>query len=291
MKTSRLIDIIAPSSPPKNNQWKKEIQTLKNWGFKVRFPRSMLSPDCFHSNSNHRRSFFLNQAFFSKDSSIVWMLRGGYGCQKLLPSFIKKYSKRAERKLFIGYSDGTALHLFLNHKNQKTLHAPTVSELSDLSQKELFLLKNILLDNKKEAIFKNLKLFKASSLKLLKGKIIGGNLSLLSSSIGTSWLSSFKSGFLFLEDINEPAYKVDRLLYHLFYSGALKSIQAVLFGGFPPISSKDFQKILKSFSQVCSVPLIFNLPCGHKKRSPLPFNTPAELSFQGAQASLKIESL
>ena len=288
MKPDSLIDVIAPSSPPKGAKWKKGIKVLEDWGFRVRFPALALSPYSFHANTDKKRAFFLNRAFSSKESSIVWMLRGGYGFQKLMPSFIKKYSKRASKKLFIGYSDGTALHLYLNHKNQKTLHAPTVSELADLSQREIGRLKKILLGGENEVIFKNLKLFKKSSHQTLNGKIAGGNLSLLSSSVGTSWLSSFKSGFLFIEDVNEEAYKLDRMLCHLFYSGALKSIRAILFGDFNPLSRSSFLKVLKSFSQICSTPLVFNLPCGHQKKQPLPFNSSAQLSFQGSKVSLQV---
>ena len=287
MKRNQLIDIIAPSSPPANSSWNKGIKILQDWNFKIRFSPFMLSPYLFHSNTDQKRAFFLHKAFSSKGSSMVWMLRGGYGFQKLLPSFIKKYST-FKKKLFIGYSDGTALHLYLNHQRQETLYAPTVSELADLSQKELSSLKGILLGDKNEIVFKNLKLFQHSSHRALKGTIVGGNLSLLSSSIGTAWLSSFKSGFLFLEDVNEEPYKVDRMLYHLFYSGALKSIRAVLFGGFNPIGSQSFLKILKSFSQVCSVPLVYNLPCGHKSHYPLPLGAPAFLNLRNKTACLTV---
>ncbi|MCY4321962.1 MAG: LD-carboxypeptidase [Bdellovibrionaceae bacterium] len=289
MEQRPLIDVIAPSSMPENRDWRKGIKILQSWGFKVRFNSSMLSPHLFHSNTDKKRSFFLQKAFSSKDSSIVWMLRGGYGFQKILDSYIKKSSKNFKRKLFIGYSDGTALHSYLNNKNQKTLHAPTVSELINLSQKELNLLKEILLGNIDKIMFKNLKVFNPSK-KTLKARIMGGNLSLLSSSIGTSWQSSFKKGFLFLEDVNEEAYKVDRMLYHLFYSGALKSIQAILFGGFNPIRSLDFLKVLKSFSKACSIPLVFNLPCGHKRKQPLPFNTSAQLFLRGSKADLEVKT-
>ena len=219
------------------------------------------------------------------------MLRGGYGFQKLIPPFIKQYSKKARRKLFIGYSDGTALHLYLNHQNQMTLHAPTISELADLPQKELISLRAILFSEKREIVFKNLKSFNEGADKTLKGKIIGGNLSLLSSSMGVPWLSSFKSGFLFLEDVNETAYKVDRMLYHLFYAGALKSIRAILFGGFNPLNKRSFLKVLQSFSQVCSIPLIYNLPCGHHTRCSLPFNTPACLTVKNKKACLTVRTI
>ena len=291
MKQARLIDIIAPSSPPKNNRWKKGVKILQDWGFKVRFSPSALSPYSFHSNTNQKRALFLNQAFSSTDSSIVWMLRGGYGFQKLIPSFIKKYSKKASKKLFVGYSDGAVLHTYLNQKNQETLHAPTVSELSDLTKPELNCLKGILLGEKEKIVFKNLKLFNSSSRGVLKGAIRGGNLSLLSSSMGLPWLSSFKSGFLFLEDVNEESYKVDRMLHHLFYAGALKSIRAILFGNFNPLNKKSFLKVLQSFSQALSIPLIYNLPCGHSNRYPLPFNTPASLTCQNGNVCLTVSGV
>ena len=285
MRQKQLIDIIAPSSPPKDTKWKKGIQILESWGFKVRFSDLALSPHSFHANSNQKRAFFLNKAFSSKDSSIVWMLRGGYGFQKLMPSFIKTYSKK-NKKLFVGYSDGTALHVYLNHHNKRTLHAPTVSELADLSKKELNLLEKVLLFPENKIIFRNLKLFKKSAPKKLKAKIIGGNLSLLSSSVGTSWLSSFKSSFLFLEDVNEEAYKLDRMLHHLFYSGSLKSVKAILFGDFYPLSQKSFLTVLKSFSKTSSIPFIFNVPVGHKRKQSLALGVSAELSFKAGKADL-----
>lgn len=290
LKSGDIIDVIAPSSVPKNNKWKKGIQILQSWGLKPRLSKRAIDPWLYHSNSNNKRSSFLNQAFLNKDSSAIWMLRGGYGLQKLMPSFIKSYSQRNKKKLFIGYSDGTALHLYLNSQNQKTLQAPTVCELPDLSHKELSLLKNILFGIKKEIIFKNLNLFKRNSKKILKAPIIGGNLSLLSSSVGTPWLPSFGSHFVFIEDVNEEDYKVDRLLHHLFYSGALKGVKALLFGRFHPLNRKILKtRILKSFSKVCPIPMIFGLPCGHKKSHyPLIFKSPAKLTLQKTEAVLKI---
>ena len=288
MKKTNSVDIIAPSSPPKGKRWRKGLKILESWGFQLHFSSQMLQPDFFHAHSNKKRSSFLKQAFSNKNSSIIWMLRGGYGFQKLIPSFKKDYLKFKQKKLFIGYSDGTVMHLFLNKNNQQTLHAPTVSELADLSQKELDTLKQILLCKKDTIVFDKLNSFKSYSKKTLTGKIQGGNLTLLATSIGTQKFPPFD--FLFLEDIEEPAYKIDRFLYQLFYSGLLKSVKAVLFGDFYPLDKKSFQELLKSFSQVCFVPLIFNLPCGHRRKQPLPFNTPAQLSIQGSEASLQVKS-
>lgn len=290
LKQGDIIDLIAPSSPPKNNQWKKGLKILQNWGLKPRFPEGALSPWLWHANSDEKRSYFLNQAFSNKDSSTVWMIRGGYGLQKLMPSFVKKYSKK-QQKFFIGYSDGTALHLYLNSQNQKTLHAPLVCELLDLSQTELTNLKNILFGIKKEFVFNNLTSLNPFPKKTLNAPIMGGNLSLLSGSVGTAWFPSFKSHFLFIEDVNEEDYKIDRFLHHLLYSGSLKNVKAILFGNFYPLNKTSLRRsrFLKSFSKICPIPLIFRLSCGHcSPHHPLPFKIPAQLLIQGHKARLKI---
>lgn len=291
LRVGDIVDVIAPSSPPKNKQWNKGIKILEDWGLKARFSEKALSSWLFHSHSNQQRSAFLNRAFANKDSSTVWMLRGGYGLQKLMPSFVRSYSKKQKRKLFIGYSDGTPLHLYLNSRKQSTWHAPVVSELPDLSQRELLRLRNILFGKTKQIVFKNLKVFGTSFQKKIKAPILGGNLSLLSTSLGTPWFPKLSSHFLFIEDVNEEAYKLDRMLHQLFYSGALKGVKALLFGSFPPLSRSFLKtKVLRSFSEVCSFPMVFGLPCGHiRSNHPLPFNKPAELIFQRDTASLKIQ--
>ena len=289
LKPGDTVDIVLPSSAPQNKNWVKGLQILKSWKLKPRFSKKSLDPHLFHSHTNKQRSLFLNRAFARRDSSAVWLLRGGYGLQKLMPSFMAGHSPSLMKKLFIGYSDGTALHLYLNGQNQASLHAPTLSDLPHVSLKELSSLKNILFGEKKEITFKNLSCFRNFPSKNLKACIRGGNLSLLSSSLGTGWFPSFSSCFLFVEDVNEEDYKVDRMLSHLFYSGALKSVQAVLFGHFKPLNKNRLNKVLKSFSEICSIPLIFNLPCGHQSPNhPLPLNCPAKLSLQGSQAVLNI---
>ena len=291
LKSGDRIDIIAPSSVPKDGQWRKGVKILQSWGLKPQFPKELIDPYLWHANSNKRRAYFLNKAFSNSDSSAVWMLRGGYGMQKLMPSFIKNYSASYKKKLFIGYSDGSALHFYLNGKNHQTLHAPLICELPNLSEKDLSFLRDVLFGEKKAIVFDKLKVLDHSSKKILKAPIVGGNLSLLSTSVGTAWLPRFKSHFLFIEDINEEDHKIDRMLGHLFYSGFLKGVKALLFGVFSPVDRSSLQKkLFKSFSELCDIPMVFGLPCGHcTPHYPLPFNTPAELVIRGNKVSLKVK--
>lgn len=290
LKSGDIVEVIAPSSFPKGNQWKRGLDILQSWGLKPRLGKTALKPWLFHANTNKRRSHFLNQAFLNPSSSAVWMLKGGYGLQKLMPSFIKSFSRSIQNKLFIGYSDGTPLHFYLNSQNRPTWHAPVICELSELPENELMILKNMLLGIKKEIVFKHLKPLKVYTKRTLKAEIIGGNLSLLSSCIGLSWFRCLKPHFLFVEDINEEDYKVDRLLHHLFYSGCLEYTKVILLGSFYPLSRHTIkEKIIKSFSQVCRIPVISALPCGHKPRNhPLPFKIPAKLVIQKNKAVLTI---
>ncbi len=283
LKSGDCIDIVAPSSPPYNSQWTEGLKILQSWGLRPRYARGGFSK----KNSFQKQSLFLNQAFSNEDSSAVWAIRGGNGLQKLMPSFIKNYPLK-KQKIFIGYSDSSAMHFFLNSQRVKTVHAPMICELSKLSKNELSSLKKLLLGQKKEWAFK-LKPIKTTTEQTLKARLVGGNLTLLSTSVGTPWLRHFGPHFLFVEDVNERTDKLDRMLCHLFFSGTLKSTKAILFGHFSPLPAHSLKKVLKNFSDICPIPLIYGLSCGHARPNlPLPLGQQTYLFLQEKKAILKI---
>lgn len=289
LKPGDLVYIVQASSFVKNNNWKQAVKILKNWGLIPYISKLPEKPWIFHSDSNNKRLQDLNQAFLKSKSLAVWMLKGGYGMQKLMPDFIKTYKK--QDILFIGYSDATAMHTYLNSQNVKTLHAPSICELSKLSQKQLLDLKSSLFGVTKKQIFTRLSVFKAAGQKCITSRIFGGNLSLLSSSVGTCWFPKLPAHFLFIEDVNEQAYNIDRMLHHLLYSGYLKNVRALLFGSFYPLTQNHFKKtFLESFSKASSIPLIFGMPCGHdlKHKRSLFFNTQAKLFIDQDKATLQV---
>ena len=289
LSSGDFVDIIAPSSPPKNKDWKKGLTILKSWGLKVRFSEKDLKPWIFHSNSNQMRYRFLKQSFENPLSKAVWCLRGGYGSQKLMEWFSKA---PLQKKLFIGFSDATAIHLRLNQWGWPSLHGPCVSDLPEMSKKNQEHLRNLLFGETKELLFKNLKVFHPSKQKVLKAPLVGGNLTLLQNSIGCSWFPHLQSHFVFLEDIGEEDYRVDRALHHLFFSDALKGVKALIFGSFQSKKISRIHRVLESFLEFSKIPLITGLPCGHlKNQQALPLKTPCKLHFLGNnKASLKIKS-
>ncbi len=292
LKKGDTIDLVAPSSFPLNKNWLKGLKILEEWELKIRFPKDMISPWMYHANTNQKRTKFLEQAFKNSTSKAVWAIRGGYGLQKVMPSFVKS---KIQKKLFIGFSDATALHIYLNDIcKMPSLHAPFVADLPYLSKKDLRMLKSILFGEQKEVVFSDLKLLnKNLKVKKLRAPIVGGNLTLLSTSLSSPWFpKNLDKCFLFLEDVNEEDYRIDRSLHQLLFSGAMKKVQAILLGSFTPLKKRDLEnKLLKSFSDFSNTPIFTGLPCGHIfKNSPLPLAKNSEINFQDSKATLRVTS-
>lgn len=291
LKKGDVVSIIAPSSAPKNKDWLQGVEILKDWGLKPSYSPNIISPWLYHAQSHHKREQFLTKAFTDSKSQAVWAVRGGYGLQKIMPALKKT---KIKKKLFIGYSDSTALHIFLNGVCKiPSLHAPFLSDLPKMSLKELSALKDLIflqpkgfskkLTEPSRLKFSGLNcLGETPKFKKIKAHIVGGNLTILSTSLACPWFpKSLGSSFLFLEDVKEEGYKIDRYLHQLFFSGVMKDVKALLIGSFSPLKKSELEnKILKPFSKLSKIPIITGLPCGHSaKNKALPLLTTAELVF------------
>lgn len=318
-KNKAIVDIIAPSSLCEVKKIKESIKYIKNLGFTPRFNKQLLlkPKGALASQTLLQKEKELEVALAAPDSSIIWCLRGGAGSFKLLP-FLLKLKKSKNPKLLIGYSDITALHYAFNHKwGWPSLHFSGIEELSGFFSKYkkhqpgylklLGIIKNKTLEYKNlnllnPNIFESTKLKKSEFKKekntfSLKSVIVGGNLCTLVSLLGSKSLSAAKisipskSSILFLEDINEPAYKVDRMLYQLKEAGYFKNIRAVLLGDFMAnsLESKKIKVILTEFFSAALIPVIYGLKSGHAKvNNPLPFMIPVQLSFNFINKKPKI---
>lgn len=306
-KKNSIVDIIAPALICSPKEIKQSIDYLKQIGLKPRFNFKLTSKtkSNLYLQSLSQKKIDIKKALEAKDSNIIWCLKGGYGSFKLL-NFLSKINKPKQKKILIGYSDITALHYLFNHKwKLASLHFSTTEELSTFFYKNkkhkkgynTFL--KIITDKKIE--YKNLKLlnpshsktfFKKNS-KTLKSVIFGGNLCTLSSLMGSKSLSNINitKGILFLEDINEPAYRVDRMLYQLKEAHFFKNIKAIVFGDFvsKPLEQKKIKKTLKIFAESLSIPVLAGLKVGHKKvNHPLAFMSPVSLNFNAKKTSANL---
>lgn len=239
LKPGDVIDVIAPGYGVEPEVLQKAEVALRQFGFQPRIPAELLAPVDFHSNSDAARWAFLKSALLSKDSSAIWCVRGGYGSNRLLPQ-LAKLSKPKRQKLLIGISDITSLHQFLNQVwRWPTLHAALLDRVAkgNLPDQHLQETLRCLRGEQVEVVHQLQALNPAAracdKTKLgLTGVVRGGNLTTLQSSIGTPWSPKFRGCFVFLEDIGERGYRVDRMLEQFVQAGLFRGAKGVLFGHF-----------------------------------------------------------
>lgn len=281
------IDIIAPATGCN----KQDVEAVKNlltsWNLIPRIPTDLFGEDLLCINSNEKRFAQLKDALCNTESKVIWCLKGGYGCARLIPE-LEKLAKPTQPKLLIGFSDITVLHLFLQQKwNWQTLHGPGARQvaLETIDLNNIHEIKNIFFGNQKIIEFKLSPLNKAAGQNIgMDTTITGGTLSLIQTSLGTSWQIDAKNKILFLEDCNERGYKVDRMLQHLKQAGAFSDIHAVIFGDFiggqEPEGFSLVDKVIQRFAEENDFPVLSCPDIGHGKfNRPLPFGTPANLSL------------
>lgn len=300
VKRNSIIDIIAPASgacdPPILEQLKKLLQS---WQLIPRFSPDLFGHDLLCSNSDEKRFQQLQKALFNTASDAIWCLRGGYGCTRLIPSLLKLTAPK-KCKLFIGFSDISALHLFLQQKwHWQTLHGPSINQVvNNLIDKENS-------DELRKIIFGELTQLEyllkpyrkinnsSSATGFIQAPLTGGSLTLIQASLGTNWQIETSDKILFLEDVNESAYRIDRMLQHLQQAGILTPVKAILMGDFifPKRINEEklIQSVIARFASEQKFP-VFHCPGighGNKNRS-LPFAMPAVLDVNNNQLTIKI---
>ena len=276
------VDLIAPGSPVSVRQIQQAIQMVESLGFKARVCVSKREGSTLFSGTDHSRFQCLQKALTALDSEAVWCIRGGYGSQRLMP-FLRKMSVPVRPKLFIGYSDVTVLKIFLNSKwKWPTLHFPVLIHLAKASKACVRRFQAVLQGHQQQ--FRYLQLLNPSVVRsslVIQSYLTGGNMSLIQTSIGVPWACSFKDRILFLEDIGEKAYRVDRALWQMWKGGVFRGIKALVLGDFLSLEkgkSKVMNKVFQDFSEQVSFPVLKGVPCGHgKKTEVLPFMTDCKL--------------
>ncbi len=294
LSSGDVIDVIAPASPSPREKLESGVRWIESQGFVARVPEEIIKGDVFFAAPLKMQLEMLKDAVYS-DSKMIWSLRGGYGSMRLIP-YMEKWKIPKQTKLFMGFSDVTAFHLFLGQRwGWPTIHGRNVSAMSleknTTDRKEVA---KILTGKKEFLEFKSLRPLNdyAKRAGKISGKITGGNLKLLQSSIGTSWELNAKSSILFLEDIGERGYAIDRMLEQLWQAEIIhQGLKAIVLGDFMDGEEKDGKDLtgvaLKRFAERAPYPVFKGMKCGHGDVNfSLPFHTPTILSG----GTLKVET-
>lgn len=277
------VDIIAPGYGAKQDDVDNAITYLKQIGLTPHAPADLLGDDPLSSHSRDKRAHFLIDALHNPDAQAVWCLKGGYGTSELLPA-LAKHGIPKKPKLVIGFSDITALHSYIHQfYGWPTLHASVLWQIVNrkVDAKTIEATEQLIFGNTPELRMPLQWLSEPKPLHV-KGSVVGGNMMLIQNSIGTAWQTNCAGSILFIEDIDESAYRIARVLTHFIQSGLLDECHAVLFGEFTFIDKREEQDklryVLQQFADSLEVPVLQLHDVGHGKTNfPLPLNYPGTL--------------
>ncbi len=235
------IAVIAPAGQLHNEDaFYKGAALLQEMGFSLQFPRGLWPGDGggYLADSDCARSEEFNR-IWAGDAAAIIALRGGFGSLRMADGIDFELVRR-KPKLLIGFSDITILlNLIYQRAGVVSLHAPVLTSLGTSTPEALERLYQCLttpLANYPPISAKNIEILRSSGAiaaeKAENAPLIGGNLATLTTLLGTEWDFDYKGGFLLLEDIGEPLYKIDRMLTQLLLAGKFAGIAGVLIGDF-----------------------------------------------------------
>jgi len=273
LKKGDRIGLIGTSGPAKKERIEPSINAMEELGLEVVLGKSCKCHHGYLSGSDKIRADDINEMFEDKTIKGIFAIRGGYGAGRILDMLDYNMIKR-NPKVFAGYSDVTALHNVFNEKCKLiTFHTPMAStefyKGVDNYTMDYFI-RNIFSD-KPLGILKNPDGQEIKTLVNGKaiGKLVGGNLSLVTSSMGTPHELDTKGKILFLEDVDEYPYKIDRMLLQLKQCGKFRDAAGIILGswnGCDPIEGSGSLTLIEIFEELIKTenkPTIYNLACGH----------------------------
>lgn len=295
------VAIVAPSGVVNPVGLRYGLDLFHSWGLTTRvLPGASRRRGYLAGESDTAKAEELMASFADPQVRAIVAARGGYGAMRLLP-LLDWGTIRANPTIFCGFSDITALHQAIRRETGLvTFHGPIASRASAEAQ-----LPEFNADGLHRAFFSTEPLGTVRSppdgppvLTLrdgrARGRLVGGNLSLLAALAGTPWALDARGAILLLEDVAEAPYRVDRMLTQLLLSGALVGVAGIVFGDSPTCERIDdgrpslmLHEVLEDRLGPLGVPLIYGFPCGHSPfRATLPLGLPAELDAGSGSLTL-----
>jgi len=276
--------VVGPAGPVERALVMRFKERLEQAGYKVTFDEGLFDVEGFLAGSDERRAKELMAAFEDPEVDAVLCARGGYGAMRILDK-LDYATIRANPKPLLGYSDITALHAALNRQSGLvTFHGPgPASGLgnpdppTDFTKEYLIkaLEKGAVPDSGKYEIQapKDLKPVVALGQGKARGRLVGGNLSLIAALEGTPYAIDAENAILFIEDVNEAAYRIDRMLRQLKLAGKLDKFIGAVLGQFTDSTIREDQLtddprfgvegVLKQYFADAGIPVLMNFPAGH----------------------------
>lgn len=293
------IGLVAPASPTRDkHKIEQAALALINQGFQVTIGSSCYERSGYLSGNDEIRAEDINRMFKSPSIDGVFCLRGGYGSPRIL-DMLDYEMITAHPKIFIGYSDITAIHIALNQiSGLVTFHGPMPASdmLCDWDNFSYNSYWNAITNAHPYADYTNPDGYELKSLfpGICKGALVGGNLTIIASTLGTPYEIDTKDKILFIEDIDESTYRIDRMLTQLRLSGKLKSCSGILLGNFNnclphnPDYDQSLEKVFQDILIPTKKPILSNIMAGHCVPK---LTLPLGISLQLDSCNLRLHAL
>jgi len=303
LKLGDTIGLIAPGFAIKMEALYLTLETLEKMGFKTYHTDRIKSNHGYFSNNDEERAKDLNEMFINPDIDAVLCVRGGYGCTRIL-DLLDYDSIKSNPKALIGFSDITAL---INTIYKKTglvgFHGPVGKTLDDEYSQTYF--KKVLMDPQeslpiKNAILKDPKQYRNSEYYrytitkgIGQGELVGGSLSLVTAMIGTPYEIDFTDKLVFLEDVEEAPYRMDRMLTQLTQVDTFLKAKGIIFGVCKGCDRKrttenfTLREVILDRIAPLNIPAVYGMSFGHiPQNSTLPIGI--EATFNAYKKELRL---
>ena len=267
LKVGDCVELVATARHANPEDIEKAISCLESWGFNVVLAENLYNKHYIFAGTESERRKALQKAMDNKSIKAIFCLRGGYGTQRLV-DYLSFQALKKDPKWIIGYSDITVL---LNHVAQyriPTVHGPMPFSFYKEEEKQgATHLRNLLLGTLPSFEFSGHQLNHEG---VAEGKLIGGNLSILNTITGTESDISWKNKILFIEEVGEYIYHIERMLNHFSRMGRMKGLAGIVVGHLTSIkdNSEPFglsvYETIERIVRPYNIPLAFSFPAGHE---------------------------
>lgn len=259
------VAILATARKNVDNNLKPAIDLLHSWGLEVVVGTTIGLDNNQLAGTDEQRAADFQQQLDNPNIKAIWCVKGGYGTVRIID--LLDFTKfKQHPKWIVGFSDITVLHNHLNTMGFKTIHGVMPITVPRATKEAIETLRLSLFGNKLEYEITTAPMNKIGK---ASGELVGGNLSILYSLLGSPSAIDCRDKILFIEDLDEYLYHIDRMMMNLKRNGCLESIKGIVVGSMTKMKDNDIPwgknavQIIEDITKNYTIPIIYNFPAGH----------------------------
>ncbi len=270
LEKKQKIAIVAPATSVKPEEISNAVEIFESWGLEIVFGKYLFENHHGFAGTDVQRASDFQDMLDNPEIKAIICARGGYGTLRIIDKLdFSTFSKNP--KWVVGFSDVTVLHCHLYNLGSQSIHGSMPLLFPQQTKDSIHSLYQALFGEKINYISENINPF--NRLGEVEATIVGGNLSLFTNTIGTNTEVDTKGKILFLEDVDEYIYHLDRMLIHLKRAGKLTNLAGLVVGQFselmdnePPFG-KTVHEIIDELTKEYSYPILYDFPTGHENHN------------------------